>query len=368
MSMSDAALQVQAASGNGSADLLDDPNAADNSGGDYESGRAVGGQGGMAKRRASSAMSVVSRALRISNFPPEMQAMLTDAFDKDGDGHIGSSELVESARLTIEMRNCNRMLWKGLGLAVFVVFVMVGVNAGLTYGIIDASRDTEVEGQSLMVRDADGEAEVPVATSTNKVSVTLATLPFLPSSAVSQIDNMAFTSEDGGTVYHKKVQSVVVTPETSMRLKTTDGDVVEWGVGDGQKMSITLEDGTAWKTCVYCTECTAANVYSTPEILAGLDNFETMTGKVSRRHLGTYDSVRVLSRRLGYNGRGDATNCVNYTATLEDCCAAAWVPGICTDTSSNSKCTSGCAGGTDSPTPSPTTNPTASPTGSPTPS
>lgn len=73
MSMSDAALQVQAASGNGSADLLDDPNAADNSGGDYESGRAVGGQGGMAKRRASSAMSVVSRALRISNFPPEMQ-------------------------------------------------------------------------------------------------------------------------------------------------------------------------------------------------------------------------------------------------------------------------------------------------------
>ena len=112
--------------------------------------------------------------------------------------------------------------------------------------------------------------------------------------------------------------------------------------------------------CVYCTECTAANVYLTPEILAGLDNFETMTGKVSRRHLGTYDSVRVLSRRLGYNGRGNATNCVNYTATFEDCCAAAWVPGFCTDTSSNSTCTSGCAGGTDSPTPSPTTNPTAS--------
>ena len=64
-----------------------------------------------------------------------------------------------------------------------------------------------------------------------------------------------------------------------------DGAIIEWAVSDGKEMAITLEDGTEWKLCIYCTECTAANVYSTPEILDGLENFETATGMDARRHL-----------------------------------------------------------------------------------
>ena len=115
---------------------------------------------------------------------------------------------------------------------------------------------------------------------------------------------------DGQTQYHKPVQSVVVTPEKSVRLKTTDGDVIEWAVGDGKEMAITLKDGTEWKVCIYCTECTAANVYATPEILDGLENFETATGMEARRHLSAFRSTssRMLKDTLA--GAGCSSPCI----------------------------------------------------------
>jgi len=247
-----------------------------------------------------SGMSQVSSALAISNFPVQVQGILSNAYDDDGDGHISTEELVEGARLKMRTEKCNSILWKGIGLAVFLIVALIGMNAGLTYGIIDANKDTEVQGRALMVRGKGIDAEVPVATSNNEITVTLATLPFLPSSVVSHVDNLAFSSEDGSVVYHRKVRSADVRPDQGLTLMTTQGDMVEWDlVDDAKKLSITLEDGTAWKMCVHCTECTASNVYSTPDILDGLDSFEAATGKEARRHLGTF------SRRLQNGGRGD---------------------------------------------------------------
>mmetsp|Transcript_25917 Transcript_25917/g.58414 ORF Transcript_25917/g.58414 Transcript_25917/m.58414 type:complete len:274 (-) Transcript_25917:193-1014(-) len=245
-------------------------------------------------------LSVVSSALAISNFPVEVQGILTNAYDDDGDGHISTDELVEGARIKMRTEKCNRILWRGIGLAVVLVVALIGLNAGLTYGIIDANKDTEVQGRALLVREKGMDAEVPVATSNNEITVTLATIPFLPSSAVSHIQNLAFSSEDGSVVYHRKVRSVDISPEKSLKLLTTEGDMVEWDlVDDAKKLSITLQDGTAWKTCMQCTECTAGNIYYTPDILDGLDSFEAATGKEARRHLGTF------SRRLQNGGRGD---------------------------------------------------------------
>ncbi|EJK60525.1 hypothetical protein THAOC_19100 [Thalassiosira oceanica] len=245
-------------------------------------------------------LSVVSSALAISNFPVDVQGILSNAYDDDGDGHISTNELVEGARLKIRTEKCNSMLWKGIGLAVVLVVALIGLNAGLTYGIIDANKDTEVQGRALLVREKGMDAEVPVATSNNEITVTLATIPFLPSSAVSHIQNLAFSSEDGSVVYHRKVRSADVRPDQGLTLMTTQGDLVEWDlIDDAKKLSITLQDGTAWKTCMHCTECTAGNIYSTPDILDALDSFEAATGKEARRHLGTF------SRRLQNGGRGD---------------------------------------------------------------
>ena len=111
-----------------------------------------------------------------------------------------------------------------------------------------------------MVKHADSEAEVPVATSNNEVTVTIAANPFLPC-------------------------------EETVRLKTMDGDVIKWDAGDGKEMTITLEDGTELKVCIYCTECNATNVYPAPEILDGLGNFETAIGMETRRHRSLFYST-----------------------------------------------------------------------------
>jgi len=276
-------------------------------------------------------MSEVSSTLAISDFPVEIQGILSNAYDDDGNGHISTKELVKAAELSIKVRKYNIMLWKGIGLAAFIVVALIGLNAGLTYGIIDANKDTEVQGRALMVREKGMDAELPVTTSNNEITVTLAALPFLPSSAVSHVENLAFSSEDGSVVYHRKVRSADVRPDQGLTLMTTQGDKVEWDlVDDAKKLSITLHDGTTWKMCVYCTECTAANVYSTPDILNGLDGFETATGKEARRHLGTF------SRSLQNGRTDDGDMCISYDETLEACCAYAWVDTLC------ASCTDGC--------------------------
>ena len=155
--------------------------------------------------------------------------------DEDGYGHISTHELVEGARIKMRVEKCNNMLWKGIFLGVFLVMALISLNAGLTYGITDANKDTEVQGRALMVRERGVDAEVPVATSNNEVTVTLATLPFLPSSAVSHVENLAFSSEDGSVVYHRKVRSVDISPEKSLKLLTTEGDMVEWDLVDDAK-------------------------------------------------------------------------------------------------------------------------------------
>ena len=46
--------------------------------------------------------------------PSSSTALLREAYDKDGNGHIATDELVESAKLAIKTRKCNSMLWKFL--------------------------------------------------------------------------------------------------------------------------------------------------------------------------------------------------------------------------------------------------------------
>ena len=78
----------------------------------------------------------------------------------------------------------------------------------------------------MMVRDVEGEAEVPVATSNNEVTVTRRPVP--PSQRrVAHKTRGVHAQGRRQTQYYKTVQSVVVTPEKSVRLKTTDGDVIE---------------------------------------------------------------------------------------------------------------------------------------------
>ena len=102
---------------------------------------------------------------------PPLPGILSNAYDDDGNGHISTKELVKAAELSIKVRKYNIMLWKGIGLAAFIVVALIGLNAGLTYGIIDANKDTEVQGRALMVREKGMDAELPVTTSNNEIVI-----------------------------------------------------------------------------------------------------------------------------------------------------------------------------------------------------
>ena len=82
--------------------------------------------------------------IAICDFPEDIQVKLKHTFDQDGYGFIDTEELLQAATL-FEMKNsANSYLHKGLCAADRMCVILVVANAGLTGGIIHATKDTTV--------------------------------------------------------------------------------------------------------------------------------------------------------------------------------------------------------------------------------
>jgi len=224
--------------------------------------------------------------LAISSFPTELQPTLTEAFDADGDGFIDSSELLAAAQLHKETKYVNSLLRKGLLVAGVLTAALIAVMGGLTYGIVDASKETVTEGRALMTKGT----HEPVSVETNQVTLSLGNLPFVPADVISKIDDVSFMAEDSDVQYFRKVVSIDVTSEDGFVLKTAMGDKITWNIADGDELTISLEDGTSWNKHIACSACTATNVFASAEVLEGIAKFEeAVATKLEwpvERHLG----------------------------------------------------------------------------------
>lgn len=220
-----------------------------------------------------------------------MQDNLTKAFDKDGDGFIDCQELLEAANLYTQTKATNSLLRKGM---VFVACLSVGLVAtlaGLTYGIVDANKDTQIEGRALMTK-----AEEPVSVGTNEMKLSIATLPFLPSEISSKVNDISFASDDTTMkVLHRKILAIDIIPDESLKLETTAGDIITWSIDNTDDVSIVLQDGTSWTKDASCMKCTSTNVFPSSDVLKGVKNFEEATG-LTERHLQASDPARVPSK------------------------------------------------------------------------
>ena len=221
--------------------------------------------------------------LSIENFPNEVQGTLSEAFDKDGDGVIDCQELVEAANIYTQTKATNSLLRKGVFFVATLSVGLVGAIAGLTYGIVDANKDTSVDGRVLMTKQQD-----PISVSTNEVTLSLGTLPFVPFEVTSKVTDVAFGSELNeneieNKMYFRKILSIDIIPDAGLELETTAGDLITWGIENSSVITVTLKDVTYWTKDVTCTQCTAVNVYSNSEVLEGLKNFEEATGVDGRR-------------------------------------------------------------------------------------
>lgn len=221
--------------------------------------------------------------LSIENFPNEVQGTLSEAFDKDGDGVIDCQELVEAANIYTQTKATNSLLRKGVFFVATLSVGLVGAIAGLTYGIVDANKDTSVDGRVLMTKQQD-----PISVSTNQVTLSLGTLPFVPFEVTSKVTDVAFGSELNeneieNKMYFRKILSIDIIPDAGLELETTAGDLITWEIENSSVITVTLKDGTSWTKDVACTQCTAVNVFSNSEVLEGLKNFEEATGVDGRR-------------------------------------------------------------------------------------
>ena len=232
---------------------------------------------------------MTKETLALDSFPKEARETLSEAFDTDGNGVIDCDELIQAAKLYKQTKATNSLLRKAVAGVALLSVSLVATIAALTHGIVQANKDTQVEGRALL-----NKAEEPVSVGTNEMQVPLAALPFMPDEVSSKVGDISFYGsvdhDDESTfkVYHRKISAIDIIPEESITLETTASDIINWNINSTNEVSIVLRDGTSWIKSAECVECTSTNVFPSPGVMEGMKTFEDATGSKSS----------IVSRRL----------------------------------------------------------------------
>ena len=202
-------------------------------------------------------------AIPLEGLPEEVRERLL-AFDVDGDGHISRDELIRAAEVYRDSVRSVRRMTKIIIALTAVLAAVVGCIGGLTYGIIEATKETKVEGSMLTTPYGDA-----VSVNTNQISIPVAALAFMPAEVASNLDNIGFSSVDDTTLYYRRVKSVNVVTDASVVVETTAGDVLTYT--GGETISIQLAAGASWNKRAACTKCSSLNVHVNAEIDKAID-------------------------------------------------------------------------------------------------
>lgn len=217
------------------------------------------------------------RTIALDGLPDDVRSGLL-AFDIDGDGEISREELIRAAEVYRDsVRSVSRMTKIIVALTALLALV-VGCNGGLTYAIIEATKEYTVKGTMLSTPYGDA-----ISVNTNEISIPVATLAFAPGYVAANLAAISFGSANDDTLYHRRVQSVDVVQDTSVIVKTTAGDVLSYT--GGSTLQITLADSTNWNKQASCTRCSSLNVHLTPELDAAIDKAVQAFGTPNGRKL-----------------------------------------------------------------------------------
>lgn len=219
-----------------------------------------------------------SQFIDISDLPVEIRGVF-ETYDTDGDGMITTTELADAALAQKTLKAQNSLFRRGLIFTSGVAVAMVAVMGGMTYGIIDASKDTVVDGRALLTKNAE-----PVSVNTNEVSLPLGALGWMPNEIVAKITGITMGTD---TTYHRTKKSIDVEPNKSFLLTTLDGDTIRFDSEEADAIHITLADGTTWSNPSDCSQCSAFNVVADQDIMSLLDEyFDSLEEAKGQRKLG----------------------------------------------------------------------------------
>ena len=178
--------------------------------------------------------------LPLKFFPKRIQGAL-EVFDADGDHSVSTSELVRAAELFREEKTKTKKLTRLVGgLAVILLVVLVAIF-GLTFAVVEMSKDTGVSSDGRMTRKADSTVVIKTG-AVEKPSMALASCmsdEYFEELATFNADNglarlSLSISGFARTVREKSVYGTVVTLITSAGTITLDGEMLEFStdVGD----------------------------------------------------------------------------------------------------------------------------------------
>jgi|ERR1712091_41327 len=95
------------------------------------------------------AVKPAAQHIALSEFPPAVQDTVK-LFDLSGDGNVDAVELARAARLYQEASDRAKIWRKAAVILGCVLVVTVGLLLGVTYGIVMAARETQVDGDKLV--------------------------------------------------------------------------------------------------------------------------------------------------------------------------------------------------------------------------
>ena len=163
------------------------------------------------------------------------------------------------------------------------MLALVGTIVGLTAHVIEAAKETKMDGGQMVTPDG-----TAVATNTNELDLPLATLLFLPDDVVSKVQRMQFISVDKAKQYYRTVRSINIVKEKSLEIVSAEGDTMTWVAGTDD-LNIKLASGETWTKSASCTKCSSVNVGHSAEVDAAVEKTIKALGssgtQLTNRHL-----------------------------------------------------------------------------------
>ena len=210
-------------------------------------------------------------------------AELMKPFDFDNNDKVSSPEIARAAKLLDNEKKMNKKQGKLIVWLLLVIEYVIfgGTIGGLVYGIVKASKDSQVVSvagmgsKPLMSVDdgVDPEDIRPVLVNTNEVESLLAIVAFVPDSMLPKFTDITFPSggdangEEQRQTLMRRIAGIDVTPNVAFTIWTTIGDTLSWNSSrsnndtrPNQMMDVTLHDGTNYTLNILCSTCTAINV------------------------------------------------------------------------------------------------------------
>ena len=280
--------------------------------GDEGEQSCVGGERSL-KRRAAFTAAVEADASFAGKSPAAkaLAAQLMDKYDRNQDGVFDLGEVVDivedvqaERKAKDEARRMNWVLGRVVIVAVVALVAVVGVNAGLTWHVVDTSKDTDTSNDAHALTDRDNNI---VATRPSELKLPLLAGPILPLETLATTDRLVVRHESGDSTVTAslKVSDVTKYSNTHVAFHLNLGGKVEILNGAA---TYTDREGIVHQLCeadVTCSAFTAEEATSSSlELLAAADAALEAAG-FPRAAAG--DGRRRPSRRATAHGPAQST-------------------------------------------------------------